>query len=146
MISRTEIGEAMIGLVLLIIALYVLNRRVPRRPKQRYFIAQWKELQAYCKQKATWPEAITEADKLLDKALKRRRFSGRSMGERLVSAQRSLSQNDATWYAHNLRKKITANPALRLRESDVKHALVGFRQALRDIGALPDDTGEESKS
>ncbi len=142
--SRTELAEIVLGVLVLLVALFLLNRRVPRRPKQRYFLAQWQELQAYCKNKATWATAITEADKLLDKALKRRRFSGRSMGERLVSAQRALSQNDATWYAHNLRKKITANPALRLRESDVKHALVGFRQALRDVGALPDDKSEET--
>jgi hypothetical protein len=126
------------GILLLLIALFVLHRFIPRKPKQRYYVAQWLELQAYCKTKATWPQAIIEADKLLDKGLKRRRFSGRSMGERLVSAQRSLSQNDATWFAHNLRKKISANPNLKLRESDVKNALMGFRQALRDIGALPD--------
>ncbi len=136
--STTNLAAAAVGGILLLGILFLLNRRVPRRPKQRYFVAHWKELQAYCNTKATWPRAIIEADKLLDKALKKRRFGGKSMGERLVSAQRSLSQNDTTWYAHNLKKKITANPAVRLRESDVKHALVGFRQALRDIGALPD--------
>lgn len=136
--STTLAVEAIAAVLIVLLSLILLNRRLPRKPKQRYFVAQWKELQAYCKNKATWTTAINEADKLLDKALKKRRFGGRSMGERLVSAQRSLSQNDATWYAHNLRKKITANPTLRLRESDVKHALVGFRQALRDIGALPD--------
>lgn len=136
--SKTAIALIAAGILLLLAVLFLLQRRIPRKPKQRFYVAQWLELQAYCKNKATWPKAIIEADKLLDKALKRRRFSGRSMGERLVSAQRSLSQNDATWFAHNLRKKITTNPNLKLRESDVKHALVGFRQALRDIGALPD--------
>ena len=136
--SKTTMAAIAGGIILLLIVLFLLQRRIPRKPKQRYFVAQWLELQAYCKNKATWPQAIIEADKLLDRALKRRRFSGRSMGERLVSAQRSLSQNDATWFAHNLRKKIATNPDLKLRESDVKNALIGFRQALRDIGALPD--------
>ena len=131
------------GLVVLIVVMIVVHKRVPRKPKQRYFVAQWLELQAYCKNKATWPQAIIAADNLLDKALKRRRFGGRSMGERLVSAQRSLTQNDMTWFAHNLRKKITSNPELKLRETDVKQALIGFRQALRDIGALPDEQGKE---
>lgn len=139
----TLIVEVVAAALVLLVILFLLNRRVPRKPKQRYFMAQWKELQAYCKTKSTWPTAIAEADKLLDKALKRRRFGGRSMGERLVSAQRALSQNDATWYAHNLRKKLTSNPALRLRESDVKNALMGFRQALRDIGALPDGDNDK---
>jgi hypothetical protein len=36
-------------------------------------------------------------------------------------------------------KKVLADPDMRLREDDVKAALIGFRQALRDIGALPDN-------
>ncbi len=132
----TIVEFAGLGLLALLL-LFLLLRRVPRRPKQRYFVAHWKELQAYCKDKTTWPRAISEADKLLDKALKKRRFVGKSMGERLVSAQHSLSQNDGVWYAHNLCKKILANPAAKLRETDVKRALVAFRLALRDIGALP---------
>lgn len=73
---------------------------------------------------------------MLDKALIKRRYKGKSMGERLVSAQRSLSNNDSVWFAHNLVKKILSDENLRLREADVKDALVGFRQALRDLGAL----------
>ncbi len=142
--SMTILAVIVGGTLVLLVALFLLHKRVPRKPKQRFYVAQWLELQAYCKTKATWPQAIIEADKLLDKGLKRRRFSGRSMGERLVSAQRSLSDNDATWFAHNLRKKITNNPNLKLRESDVKNALIGFRQALRDIGALPDEKSQES--
>ncbi len=124
--------------LLILVGLYLIQRRLPRRPKQPYFIAHWKELQAFCKDKTTWTKALLEADKLLDKALKKRRYSGKSMGERMVSAQRSFSQNDAVWAAHNLCKKIIATPHLKLRETDVKRALVGFRQALRDVGALPD--------
>ncbi len=132
------IGAGALALIL-IVGLALIIKRLPRKPKQRYFVARWKELQAFCKDKTTWAKALTEADKLLDKALKRRRYSGKSMGERLVSAQKSFSQNDTVWFAHNLCKKIAANPDAKLRQTDVKHALVGFRQALRDIGALPDD-------
>lgn len=137
-------GVVLAGLIVIFI-IWLLLRRVPRRPKKSIYVSKWKELQGYCSDKNTWPLAITEADKLLDKALKKRRFSGKSMGERLVSAQRSFGQNDAVWYSHNLAKKIVASPALKLRESDVKKALIGFRQALRDIGALP-DVGEPSDS
>ncbi len=35
-------------------------------------------------------------------------------------------------------KKLKDNSGPKLRESDVKKALVGFRQTLRDIGALND--------
>lgn len=140
--NTLDMVGAGIGGLVFIMLLVIVGRRVPRRLKQRYFVAEWKELQAYCKDKTTWPRALYEADKLLDKALKKRRFGGRSMGERLVSAQRALKRSDAVWHAHNLCKKIAANPKVKLRESDVKQALVGFRQALRDIGALPN--GESS--
>lgn len=83
--------------------------------------------------------AIIEADKLLDLALTRRRFKGNSMGERLVSAQRTFSDNDGVWFAHNLSKKLLVDRSSKLKEIDVKDALVCFRQALRDLGALPNE-------
>lgn len=126
-------------------ALTVVLLRIPKKLKPQLFVTKWKELQGYCRDKATWPKAITEADQLLDKALKKRKLKGRSMGERMVSAQRIFSDNDSVWYAHNLCKKILAqDPKLKLKESDVKDALVGFRQALRDLGALPQDKNKEA--
>lgn len=122
-----------------LIMLAIIYKFMPKRLKQDNFTYNWKQLQFYCRDKATWPEAITTADKLLDIALKKRKFKGKSMGERMVSAQRLFSNNDMVWFAHNLRKKISANPDVRLREQDVKTALVGFRQALRDLGALKTD-------
>lgn len=123
----------------------VIVLRIPKKLKADYFVSQWKELQAFCKDKTTWPKALSDADKLLDRALKKRKFKGRTMGERLVAAQRTFSDNDAVWFAHNLVKKVHANdPKFRLKESDVKDALVGFRQALRDIGALPNGQSRDS--
>ncbi len=117
----------------------VVYRKRPRRLKADQFMANWKELQAYCKDKATWPLAILEADKLLDIALKKRKLKGKTMGARLVAAQRILSDNDDVWFAHNLAKKIAAQSDFKLKETDVKEALIGFRQALKDIGALPSE-------
>jgi hypothetical protein len=119
---------------LLIVGL--IYRRIPKRLKVDKFICDWKELQAYCRDKSTWPNAIQEADKLLDTALKKRKYKGKSMGERMVSAQRIITNNDQLWFAHNLAKKVIADPKLKLREADVKAALIGFRQALKDLGAL----------
>jgi hypothetical protein len=125
------------GVVIIFIVLIIAHKRVPRKLKTNKYLLQWKELQAYCKDKSTWANAIIEADKLLDAALKRRRFRGKTMGERLVAAQRSFTNNDDVWFAHNLSKKILTDATVRLKEADVKDALVGFRQALRDLGALP---------
>ncbi len=120
-------------------------KRVPRRLKNNYFSSKWKELQGYCKDQETWPWAVTEADRLLNEALKKRRFKGKTMGERLVDAQRKLSNNDAVWYAHNLKKKIADDDTLKLKKDDVKRALLGIRQALKDLGAFDEDNVEVDK-
>jgi hypothetical protein len=124
-------------IVLLAVAGFFLHRKLPKKLKTENYAERWKELQGYCKDKQQWPAALIEADKLLDNALRRRRFKGKSMGERMVSAQRVFTNNDALWFAHNLCKKVLTDPDARLKEQDVKDALVGFRQALRDLGALP---------
>lgn len=131
------------GVFLLVVLLTTFAIKRPKKLKVGRFVASWRELQGFCRDKATWPQAIIQADKLLDVALKKRKLKGKTMGERLVSAQRLFTDNDDTWFAHNLAKKISAQADLKLKESDVKDALLGFRQALRDIGALP-DSGKEA--
>lgn len=122
--------------VLLVLFMALAHKRLPKKLKTDKFIADWKELQSFCRDKSTWPDAVLEADRLFDKALKKRRYKGKRMGERMVAAQRDLSSNDQLWFAHNLAKKVAAEPEFKLKETEVKTALVGFRQALRDIGAL----------
>jgi hypothetical protein len=59
------------------------------------------------------------------------------MGERLVSAQRDLTANDRIWYAHKMRNKLVHEDYNLTRKNDVKEALLGFLQALKDLGAMP---------
>lgn len=126
---------AVIGLLALAaLAVYLLRR--PRKLRTDYFAVKWHQLQDMLADKEKWPEAIVLADNLLDEALKKRRFKGRSMGERLVAAQRLLSDNDGAWYGHKLRKKLELEPELKLRRQNVKDALLGLRQALKDLGAI----------
>ncbi|HSX27641.1 MAG TPA: hypothetical protein VLG25_02570 [Patescibacteria group bacterium] len=129
--------------ILVLLAVAIIFRLLPKRLKKNYYQARWMELQAFCKDKNTWPLALKEADDLLGNALKRRKFKGKSMGERMVSAGDIFTENDSVWFAHNIVKKINARRSSKLRERDVKLALIGFRQALRDIGALPDDNKKD---
>ena len=112
-------------------------RRVGRKLKVERFEARWLELQKLCKDVLTWPDAVHEADKLLDIALKKKHFRGKTMGERLVKAQRLFTDNDSVWFGHKLRTRLDHEPDLKLKEADVKNALMGIRQALKDLGALP---------
>jgi hypothetical protein len=137
------IADLIVGVILVVILTgIVFLVRWIRRPKpldKPYFQRKWRKLQKLCGDKKTWPEAIIEADTLLDEALKKKRFSGKNMGERLVKAQRLLTDNDKVWFSHKLRAKLESEPKAKLQEKAVKDALVGTRQALKDLGALPND-------
>lgn len=115
----------------------IIWRRRPRKLKTNHFMDKWQELQRLCADPRTWPVAIIMADKLLDEALKKRRLKGKNMGERLVSAQRLFTDNDGVWFGHKLRGQLEdPEKSIKLRKRDVKDALLGTGQALKDIGAL----------
>jgi len=133
-----KIVIAIVAVVVLLCVLMLIVRFSRRRVKPDQFKQKWLDLQKFCASKETWPLAIITADKLLDEALKKKRFKGKSMGERLVAAQRDLTDNDGVWYAHNIAKKLMDEAAIRLKQTDVKKSLVGYRQALRDLGVMKD--------
>lgn len=122
-----------IGFIFLTIIIW---RFAPKPTKKSKFQSQWKELQKYCAHKETWPAALIKADDLLDMALRRRRFKGANMGERLVAAQKVFTDNDSLWVAHKLSSKLREHPKARLQEKDVKSALVSLRQGLKDLEVL----------
>lgn len=122
-----------------IIVLALLSKFAPRRQARldhEFFQQQWAELLARVKTPEGMVLAVVDADKLLDHALKKRHFKGKTMGERLVSAQRMISDNDAVWYAHKLRNRLVHEPNIKLKKKEAQAALAGFRQGLKDLGAL----------
>ncbi len=116
-------------------------RLFPRRRKLNvaHYTNRWQQLQKHCASRQTWPLAIIDADKLLADALKRRHYKGKTTGERLVAAQHMLTSNVSVWFGHKLRNRIVQDDLRKLKKKDVKEALTGFRQALRDLGALKHD-------
>ena len=97
----------------------------------------WNNLQRMCSDKKLWYQAIIEADTLLDEALKKRHFHGKTTGERLVSAQNIFSENSDVWFAHKFKNKISENHITKITKKDTVKALKGIRNALRDLDALP---------
>ncbi len=95
-------------------------------------------MQKHCASRKTWPQAIAEADNLLADALKKAGYKGKNMGERLVAAQHELTDNETVWLGHKLHKRLSQEDVdvRKLKKKDVLDALAGFRQALRDLGAL----------
>lgn len=134
--------EMVVGIIIFAIAVLFFSglivKKAPRRGglNQKYFQDRWMALLERVKTPEGLILSVIDADKLLDEALKKSRFSGKTMGERMVSAQRKLSDNDGVWFAHKLRNRLVHEPNVRLKEADAKRALSGFRQALKDLGAL----------
>jgi hypothetical protein len=102
------------------------------------FTERWQELQKHCASRKTWPLAITQADDLVAEALKRAGYKGKNTGERLVAAQHDLTANETIWLGHKLRNRLNQEnvDVRKLKKKDVVDSLAGFRQALRDLGAL----------
>jgi hypothetical protein len=130
------VAIAVAVIIVLFLGSAIALRRRPKQLDVKRFKLRWQEIEKLCGRNDTWPLAIINADTLLDEALKRRRFRGKTMGERLVAAQRNLKNNESVWFGHKLRNKIVHEEMSRLYRRDVNTALHGFRDALKDLGAL----------
>lgn len=80
--------------------------------------------------------AVLNADKLVDQALRDKGFRGNTMGERLKSARDALPHRNDVWTAHKLRNQIAHEPDVRVSYDQARRALKGFKQALKDLGAI----------
>jgi len=122
--------------VVVLLVIGRLSRKFARPLNQKYFSNKWMDILERVKTYDGMVLSVIDADKLLDEALRKKHFRGKTMGERLVSAQRSITDNDSVWYAHKLRNRLVHEPEVRLRKNEAKNALAGFKQGLRDLGAL----------
>lgn len=122
------------GIAILALVGYV-GQNTPELDKTP-FRESWKKVLEKAQHENTWEIAIVNADKLLDAALKKRGYNGATMGERLISAKKILSNRNAVWDAHKLRNKIVHESHVSLNEKKVYEALKGFELALKDVGAL----------
>lgn len=123
-------------LLVLVLLVFVLKRHKPKHLNTKYYADKWKKLQAQLCDNKLWPLAVIDADKLLEEALKAKKYKGKSMGEKLVSAQHDISNNDLVWFGHKLRNKLVHEADVKLKKNDVRDALLGIRSALKDLGAF----------
>lgn len=110
----------------------------PRKINTGYCAERWQTIQKHCADKKEWHMAIANADRLLDDVLKRRHYKGKTTGERLVSAQHDFTNNESLWFGHKLYNRIHDDGLVKISKQDTLEALGGFRQALKDLGALQD--------
>lgn len=80
--------------------------------------------------------AILNADKLVDQALRENGVRGQTMGDRMKFARERWSNRDGIWTAHKLRNQIAHEPDVQISYDMTRRALAGFKQALKDLGAI----------
>lgn len=81
-------------------------------------------------------DAVSEADKLLDYAMKGSGFKGATMGERLKNHRGRFSDINSVWSAHKLRNALAHEADFDLVPSQAREAVKNFERALKDLGAL----------
>ena len=119
------------GLVLLVGLGQFTRRRSGLDSK--YYRDKWAKIEQVQKMgEPGWQVAIIQADKLLDQALKERGFAGETMGDRLKSSH----AGDKIWAAHKIRNRIAHEADVKLNPVMVGQALRGFKQGLKNVGAL----------
>jgi hypothetical protein len=84
----------------------------------------------------TFATVIIDADKLLDKALCEFGAPGKTTADRLKSVKAKFTKKQAVYYAHQLRNQIAHEHNFKPSYKQSRHALLSFRQALIDIGAI----------
>lgn len=124
---------AIVGVVVLVFA----SKNGPRLNTQRYQ-TKWLEIENALSRDnpASWQVAILSADKLLDQALRDRRVKGKTMGERMKTANKMWRNADHVWSAHKIRNKLAHEPDATITYDIALRTLSAFKQGLKDMGAI----------
>lgn len=130
------IGIVIIG-VLLAVVIALTKKAVPQLDVNKYR-TKWLAIEQALKkdEPSTYFMTVMNADKLLDHALKERGIKGDTMGARMKMAQATWSNANAVWGAHKVRNRIAHETDANISYDDARRALAGFKQALKDIGAI----------
>ncbi|CAN5156806.1 hypothetical protein BH11PAT4_BH11PAT4_4290 [soil metagenome] len=98
----------------------------------------WEVVSLYSQTPNTFAVAISEADKLLDGALKAANFAGTTMGERLKASQHVFDPYlySHVWEAHKLRNRLAHEVGISVNGQEVKQALHAFEQGLLALGVF----------
>jgi hypothetical protein len=137
-LPSNQVSERFVLAVALVLVLFVLVVYLISLKRKINYERHWKAIQTLLANKNTWNDALIDADRLLDAVLKKRRYKGKTMGERLVAAQHDLKANDMVWYSHKLSNKVL-NDDIKVSKAEVKKGLLGFWKALKDLSAFNQD-------
>lgn len=122
----------------LLLAVITLTKKGAAQLDADKYRVKWMAIEQQLKrdQETSYHMTVLNADKLLDLALKERGIKGETMGERMKNAKATWKDANAVWNAHKLRNQIAHEADVRVNYDEVRRALAGFKQALKDVGAI----------
>ena len=123
--------------VIAVFYLFISSKNSPRLNVAK-FQTQWLAIENSVTRgnEPSWQVAIMNADKLLDLALRDRRFKGQTMGERMKSAAKVWKNANHVWGAHKIRNQLAHEVDMKLTYDVTLRSLSAFKQALKDLGAI----------
>lgn len=122
----------------LLFAIISLTKNGGRSLDVNKYRCKWLEIEQQLKRddRASYTLTVLNADKLLDQALRDRGLKGETMGERMKNAKEIWTNANAVWQAHKVRNQIAHESDFQMGYDDARRALGGFKQALKDVGAI----------
>ncbi len=130
------VGILIVGVLLIVVI--TLTKRGPVGLDVEKYRSRWLQTEASLKRDevSSYHLAVLNADKLLDQALRERGIKGETMGERMKTVRDTWSNANNVWSAHKLRNQIAHESDVSVSYDDARRALAGFKQALKDVGAI----------
>jgi len=109
-----------------------------RREELRALGENWGTVEMHAMQPSTYALAISEADKIVDTALRLSGVSGQTMGERLKASEHLFSHDlyQRLWSAHKLRNTLAHEVGASVSADELRSAVEAFRSALYTLGVL----------
>lgn len=122
----------------LLFAVIALAKRGPRGLDVEKYRSRWLSIEQQLKRDevSSYHMSILNADKLVDQALIERGVNGKTMAERMKEAKGKWSNANHIWTAHKLRNQIAHEPDVAISYEGARRALIAFKQALKDLGAI----------
>lgn len=135
-----ELAAFILGTVLFLGLVFYISSTSQSEAKQLdrdFFKHKWDEIERSLNQRgSSVRQAVADADKLLDHALKQLGYGGDTMAERIKSAENRFRDKEAVWQAHKLRNRVVHEADFNMVGNQAKKAVDKFRKALEDLGAM----------
>jgi hypothetical protein len=130
------VAVILVGLLLFIVI--CLNKKGGKHLNVEYYRTQCLKYENQLRrdEPSTFPMAVLNADKLVEQAMREKGMKGQTMGEKLKNSPKSFSDINGLWNAHKLRNRIAHEPNIEVKYEETRAALMQFRKALKDLGAI----------